>query len=163
MCLFVTGSLPPWKLIGPHPILPPWLWGVLCVKSLQSCSTLCDPMDCSPPDSSVYGVPRQEYWSGLPSPSSGDVPNPGNESTFSVPPALQAGSLPLHQALLSLLTLRAVLLLSASLCVCDALVSPWVEITCQVNNQEMQTLFPVSKLLAFRNLDFLLEPSLAWT
>ena len=24
--------------------------------SLQSCSTLCDPMDCSPPDSSVHGI-----------------------------------------------------------------------------------------------------------
>ena len=25
-------------------------------KSLQSCPTLCDPMDCSPPDSSVHGI-----------------------------------------------------------------------------------------------------------
>ena len=34
-------------------------------------------MDCSPPGSSVYGILRQEYWSGLPFPSSGDLPNPG--------------------------------------------------------------------------------------
>ena len=27
----------------------------MCVKSLQSCLTLCDPMDCSPPGSSVHG------------------------------------------------------------------------------------------------------------
>ena len=27
-----------------------------CVKSLQSCLTLCDPMDCSPPGSSVCGI-----------------------------------------------------------------------------------------------------------
>ena len=48
----------------------------LCVhaKSLQSCLTLCDPMDCSRPGSSVH-VPRQEYWSGLPFPSSVDLPN----------------------------------------------------------------------------------------
>ena len=26
------------------------------VKSLQSCPTLCDPMDCSPPGSSVHGI-----------------------------------------------------------------------------------------------------------
>ena len=26
----------------------------LCTKSLQSCPTLCDPMDCSPPGSSVH-------------------------------------------------------------------------------------------------------------
>ena len=35
----------------------------------QSCPTLYDPMDCSPPGSSVLGFPRQEYWSGLPFPS----------------------------------------------------------------------------------------------
>ena len=37
-------------------------------KSLQSCPTLCDPMDCSPPGSSVQGILQAEYWSGLPSP-----------------------------------------------------------------------------------------------
>ena len=25
-------------------------------KSLQLCPTLCDPMDCSPPDSSLHGI-----------------------------------------------------------------------------------------------------------
>ena len=28
----------------------------ICAKSLQSCLTLCDPMDCSPPGSSVHGI-----------------------------------------------------------------------------------------------------------
>ena len=27
----------------------------MCAKSLKSCPTLCDPMDCSPPGSSVHG------------------------------------------------------------------------------------------------------------
>ena len=27
-----------------------------CAKSLQSCLTLCDPMDCSPPGSTVHGI-----------------------------------------------------------------------------------------------------------
>ena len=27
-----------------------------CAKLLQSCPTLCDPMDCSPPRSSVHGI-----------------------------------------------------------------------------------------------------------
>ena len=49
------------------------------VSVTQSCSTLCDPMDCSPPGSSVHGFSRQEYWSGLPFPSPGDLPNPGIE------------------------------------------------------------------------------------
>ena len=37
------------------------------------------------------GFPRQEYWSGLPFPSPGDLSNPGIEPAFS---ALQADSLP---------------------------------------------------------------------
>ena len=28
----------------------------MCAKLLQSCMTLCDPMDCSPPGSSVHGA-----------------------------------------------------------------------------------------------------------
>ena len=38
------------------------------------------------------GFPRQEYWSRLPFPSPGDIPDPGIEP---VSPALQADSLPL--------------------------------------------------------------------
>ena len=34
----------------------------------QSCPTLSDPMDCSLPGSSIHGISRQEYWSGVPSP-----------------------------------------------------------------------------------------------
>ena len=37
------------------------------------------------------GFSRQEYWSGLPFPSPGDLPNPGIEPAS---PALQADSLP---------------------------------------------------------------------
>ena len=43
----------------------------------QSGLTFSDPMDCSPPGSSVHDFPRQEYWSGLPFPSAGDLPDPG--------------------------------------------------------------------------------------
>ena len=35
----------------------------------QSCLTLSDPMDCSLPGSSIHGIFRQEYWSGVPLPS----------------------------------------------------------------------------------------------
>ena len=37
------------------------------------------------------GFSRQDYWSGLPFPSPGHLPNPGTEPTS---PALQADSLP---------------------------------------------------------------------
>ena len=37
----------------------------LCVCAVtQSCLTLCDPIDCNPPGSSVHGISQQEYWSG---------------------------------------------------------------------------------------------------
>ena len=38
-------------------------------KSLQSCLTLCDPIDGIPPGSPSLGFSRQEHWSGLPFPS----------------------------------------------------------------------------------------------
>ena len=56
----------------------------------KSCLTLVSPMDCSLPGSSPMGFSRQEYWSGLPFPSLGNLPNPGIEPR---PPALQADSL----------------------------------------------------------------------
>ena len=56
----------------------------------QSCPALCGPEDCSPPGSSVHGIPRQEYWSGLPL-HTPDLPDPGGEPPS---PALQVDSLP---------------------------------------------------------------------
>ena len=41
------------------------------------------------------GFSRQEYWSGLPFPSPGDLPNPGIKSASPMSPELQANSLPL--------------------------------------------------------------------
>ena len=39
-------------------------------KSLQSCPTLCDPIDSSPLGSPLsLGFSRQEHWSGWPFPS----------------------------------------------------------------------------------------------
>ena len=38
-------------------------------KSLQSCPTLCDPIDGSPPGPLSLGFSRQEHWSVLPFPS----------------------------------------------------------------------------------------------
>ena len=57
----------------------------------QSCPTLVTPwtVACQAPLS--MGFSRQEYWSGLPFPSPGDLPNPGTEPRS---PALQVDSLP---------------------------------------------------------------------
>ena len=63
----------------------------------QSCPTPYNPMDCSPPGSSVHEFPKQEYWSGLPFPSPGNLPNPGIKPKSLESPALQANSLlPCH-------------------------------------------------------------------
>ena len=51
--------------------------------------TLCDPMDCSLPGSSVHGIPRTLEWVAIP--FKGDLPYPGIEPGS---PTLQADSLP---------------------------------------------------------------------
>ena len=57
----------------------------------QSCLTLCDPMDCSQPGSSVHGIVKQEYWSGLPNPPPGDLHDPGIEPMSLMSSALAGG------------------------------------------------------------------------
>ena len=37
----------------------------VCAKLLQLCPTLGNPMNCSPPGSSVCGILQEEYWSRL--------------------------------------------------------------------------------------------------
>ena len=55
---------------------------MLCSQLLLLCMILCNPMDCSPPGSSVQGFSRKEYWSGLSFPLPGDLPNSGVEPEF---------------------------------------------------------------------------------
>ena len=62
-----------------------------CAKLAQSCPTLGDPVDCSRQAPLSMGFPRQEYWSGVPFPSPGDLPHPGSELSSLT---LQADSLP---------------------------------------------------------------------
>ena len=57
-------------------------------KSLQSYPTLCDPMDCSPPGSSVHGILQARIWSGLPCPPPGIFPTQGSNPFLFMPPAL---------------------------------------------------------------------------
>jgi len=55
-------------------------------KSLQLCLTLCNPMDSQACLS--MALSRQEYWSGLPFPSPGYLPNSGIEPASLLSPAL---------------------------------------------------------------------------
>ena len=60
----------------------------------QSCPTLCDPVDYSPPGSSVRGILQARIleWEACPSP--GNLPDPGIEPGS---PAPQADALPSEQ------------------------------------------------------------------
>ena len=49
--------------------------------------TLCDNKDSSQSGSSVRGISQQEFWSGLPFPTLGDLPGPGRKPTCPVSPA----------------------------------------------------------------------------
>ena len=58
----------------------------------ESCSTICDPWAVAHNTPLSMGFPRQEYWSRLPFPSPGDLPNTGMElkclqhwQTYSLP------------------------------------------------------------------------------
>ena len=64
---------------------------VVVVESLNRVNS-CDPMDCSPPGSSVYGDSLgKNTGAGCQFPSTGDLSDPGIKPRF---PALQADSLP---------------------------------------------------------------------
>ena len=52
---------------------------MLSAKLLQLCPTVCDPVDCSHQAPLSVGFSRQKYWSGLPCPPPGDLPDPGIE------------------------------------------------------------------------------------
>ena len=49
-------------------------------KLLQACPILCDPVDCSPPDSSVHGILQSRIlqWVAMPSSRESSCPRDGN-------------------------------------------------------------------------------------
>ena len=70
---------------------------VLYAKSLQSCPTLCDAMDCSPPGSSVHGIfqARILEWVAMPSSRGSSQPRDPTRNPHLLHLHWQAGSLPL--------------------------------------------------------------------
>ena len=64
-------------------------------KSLQSCLTLCNPIDYSSPGFSVHRILQARILEGLPCPPPGDLFDPGIKPSSLISPALQADSLPL--------------------------------------------------------------------
>ena len=64
-------------------------------NSLQLCPTLCNPMDCSLPGSSVHGILQARILEWLSCSPPGDLSDPGIEPTSPAAPALQVDCLPL--------------------------------------------------------------------
>ena len=60
----------------------------VCAKSPQLCPTFCDPMDCSPPGSSVHRILQARILEWSPCPPTGDLSDPGIELTTLMSPAL---------------------------------------------------------------------------
>ena len=70
----VLSTVPSWKVQS-------YSWFALelpaSISVAKSCPTLCHPMDYSLLGSSIHGIIRQEYWSGLLFPPPGNLPDPG--------------------------------------------------------------------------------------
>ena len=60
-------------------------------KSPQSCLTLCNPMDCSPPGTSVHGILQARILEWVSMPSSRDPLDPGIKPVSLASPALAGG------------------------------------------------------------------------
>ena len=68
-------------------------WGKvrMCAKVLQSCPTLCHPVDYSPPGSSVQWILQARTLEWVAISFSGDLPDPEIEPVSPVSPALTGG------------------------------------------------------------------------
>ena len=67
------------------------LCGCVCVRTLNRVWLSATPWAIAHQASLSMGFSRQEYWSGLPFPSTGDLPDPGIEPTSLASPALPDG------------------------------------------------------------------------
>ena len=69
-----------------------WRWSMCThAKSLQSCLTFCDPVNCSMPGSSVHGIFQPKILEWVAMPTSRDLPNPGIEPISLMSPELTGG------------------------------------------------------------------------
>ena len=86
LCLFSNFSIPLPPIISSKTVTPYYVFSHLQLFG-TSWTVACE----APP---TMGFPRQEYWSGLPFPPPGVLPDLGIEPRCPTYPALQADSLP---------------------------------------------------------------------
>ena len=86
----IESVMPSSHLILCHPLLllPPIPPSIRVAKSLQSCLTLCTPMDCSPPGSSLHGISQARVMECVAIASSRGSSQPRDQTCISMFPAL---------------------------------------------------------------------------
>ena len=67
------------------------IWVLCCAQSLQSCQLFATPWTVAHQAPLFMEFSRQEYWSGLPLPTPGVLPDPGIKPMLLLAPALAAG------------------------------------------------------------------------
>ena len=67
------------------------MYACIHAESHQLSLTLCDPMDCSPPGSSVHGILQARILKWMPCPPPWDLPNLGTEPMCLMSPGLTGG------------------------------------------------------------------------
>ena len=86
-CLYTEGFTL-WQIVRIDCILGNWPINSISACKLSHSShvrVFATLMDCSPPDSCLsMGFSKQEYWSGLPCPSLGDLPDPRDWTCISL-------------------------------------------------------------------------------
>ena len=94
----MTNYVPSSKLCNLSFSFPIFIISMSSANSLQSCPTLCDSMDCSPPCSSVHGILQTRILEWVAMPSSRGSDRPRDQTCVSLHLLhWQADSLPLAQ------------------------------------------------------------------
>ena len=105
-----------------------YICNIICVTrvlcSVMPDSDSCERMDCSPPDPLSMGFSRQEYWSGWPFPTPGDLPHPGIEPKSLAPLALAGRFFTNSATREASIHIMATVKILTGLCPCSPL-NPW--------------------------------------
>ena len=72
-------------------LMKPYIYVLLLFSQSVMSNSFTTPWTVARQAPLLMGFPRQEYWSGLPFPSPGDLPDPGIKPTSLGPPALAGG------------------------------------------------------------------------
>ena len=95
---------------------------------IQSCPTLCSPMDCSPPGSSVHGISKARVLEWVAMPPPGCLPDPGIKPAPLKSPALAD----------RFFTSTATVCVCLCVCVCVCVCISSVQFSCSVVSDSLQ-------------------------